>query len=80
MYLLSLEGAKSFNFCLVVSMHRLRSISDPDELIIIVLISLKDERALTMDCKQHITISPLTKDREKIVLRNYDSLSPEHAI
>ena len=55
MYLLSLEGAKSCNLCLVVSMHRLKSISElgPPAFIIIVLISLKDDRALSMGYKQH---------------------------
>jgi hypothetical protein len=78
MDLLSLEDAKSFNLRLVVSMHRLRSASNPDGLIIIVLISLKDERALTMGCKQHHYWLP-QRTEKKIVLQNYDHISPEHA-
>ena len=54
MYLLSLEGAKAINLCLVVSMIRSKSFpKQGPALIIIVLIFLKDDRALIMSCKQH---------------------------
>ena len=54
MYLLSLEGAKAINLCLVVSMIRSKSFpKHGPALIIIVLIFLKDDRALIMSCKQH---------------------------
>ena len=66
-YFLSLEGAtgKSFNFRLVASMHRLRSIPDPKGLIIIVLISLKDDRASTMGCKQISRLALLKEEKKK---------------
>jgi hypothetical protein len=65
MYLLSLEGAKSFNFCVVASMHRLRTFSDPDALIIIVLIFVKDGRASTMDYKQTSITTALFEEQRK---------------